>query len=254
MSQIHSIVITCPKGITPYLKQEVEALNLPVLEDEIAAVHTEGSFHDIMRLNLYLRAGHRVLMLLKSCRARNADDLYKQTVSIPWEEYIDADGYVSVSSSVLNDSIRDTRFANLKCKDAIVDRIKRVCGRRPDSGGDQDRTVVYLYWHDETCLIYLDTSGEPLSRRGYRKNPFKAPMQETLAAAVIQAMEWNGKNIFINPMCGSGTLAIEAALKALNRPAGLLRENFGFMHIKGFQKAAWNTMRKKGDTGHLSVH
>jgi putative N6-adenine-specific DNA methylase len=124
-----------------------------------------------------------------------------------------------------------------------VDRIKEKCGQRPDSGPDQDRTVVNLYWKKGVCSLYLDTSGEPLSRRGYRKVSMEAPMQETLAAAVIMATGWKGDGHFINPMCGSGTLAIEAALTALNMPPGALRDNFGFMHLKGFKKAFWNELR-----------
>jgi putative N6-adenine-specific DNA methylase len=105
--------------------------------------------------------------------------------------------------------------------------------------------VVHLYWKDEQAAIYLDTSGEPLSRRGYRKIPLAAPMQETLAAAVVLATGWDGSRNFINPMCGSGTLAIEAALIALHRAPGLLRDNFGFMHIKGWNERLWGELREK---------
>ena len=94
-----------------------------------------------------------------------------------------------------------------------------------------------------SCSVYFDTSGEPLSRRGYRKIHMTAPIQETLAAAVIMATGWNGSGHFINPMCGSGTLAIEAAFIALNKAPGLLRNNFGFMHLKGFNKSLWNDLR-----------
>src|SRR5208283_2330441 len=185
--------------------------------------------------NLLLRTAHRVLFLIREFAAPDADALYLAVSEIAWEEYIAPDGYVCVTSSVDNPTIRDSRFANVKCKDAIVDRIKEKCGQRPDSGPDQDRAVVNLYWKGDRCSLYIDTSGEPLSRRGYRKIPLTAPMQETLAAAVIQATGWTpvpvpGKNSsghFINPMCGSGTIAIEAALIGLNRAAGLLRDNFG---------------------------
>ncbi|MEK6672969.1 MAG: class I SAM-dependent RNA methyltransferase, partial [Nitrospirota bacterium] len=128
---------------------------------------------------------------------------------------------------------------------AIVDRIKKKCGQRPDSGPEKDRAVVNLYWKNQDCSIYLDTSGEPLSRRNYRKIPMKAPMQETLAAAVILATGWRGSSHFINPMCGSGTLAIEAALIGLNRASGILRDNFGFMHLKGFDEPLWKGLRRQ---------
>ncbi|MEA3470142.1 MAG: class I SAM-dependent RNA methyltransferase [Thermodesulfobacteriota bacterium] len=238
-----SILITCPREIPPYLKNEILSLGFPVRSEFIAAVETEGTLEDTMKLNLFLRTGHRVLYLLKKFRAANPDELYKKVSEITWEEYIRKDGYLSVSSSVNNPSITDTRFANRKCKDAIVDRFYKKYGQRPDSGPGRDDAVIYLYWENDRCSIYLDTSGAPLPRRGYRKIPFKAPMQETLAAATIIATGWNGEENFINPMCGSGTLAIEAALIALNKAPGLLRDNFGFMHIRGFKKDLWTDLR-----------
>ncbi len=237
------ILITCAKGIPVFLKQEILALGFPVLSENIAGVETEGSLNESMRLNLLIRTGHRVLLLLQQFRAATADELYRALNAFPWEQYIPEDGYLCVTSSVDNATIRDSRFASLKCKDAIVDRIKTTCGRRPDSGPERGRSVVHLHWKDEQCSVYFDTSGEPLSRRGYRKIPLEAPMQETLAAAVVLATGWNGAGAFINPMCGSGTLAIEAALLALNRAPGLLRTNFGFMHCKKFDAAFWDQLR-----------
>jgi len=239
------ILITCPKGIPPILKQELLALNLPVLSENIAGVETEGTLDDTLRLNLHLRTGHRALFLLREFIAHHPDELYRNVSAMAWEESIPEDGYLCVTSSVDTPSIKDPRFASLKCKDAIVDRIKERRGRRPDSGPERDRSVVHLYWKDDRCSVYLDTSGEPLSRRGYRKIPLSAPMQETLAAAVVLATGWDGGNNFINPMCGSGTLAIEAALMGLNRAPGLLRSNFGFMHMKGFNEGLWNELREK---------
>jgi len=239
------ILITCPKGIPPFLKQEVLSLGLPVLSENIAGVETEGTLDDCLRLNLFVRTGHRVLFLLRQFKAANADELYRQLTAITWEKFIPNDGYVCVTSSVENASIRDPRYATLKCKDAIVDRMKEKTGQRPDSGSERNRTVVHLYWKEERCTVYLDTSGEPLSRRGYRKIPLNAPMQETLAAAVVQATGWDGSGAFINPMCGSGTLAIEAALAGLNRAPGLIRGNFGFMHLKGYDERVWSALREK---------
>jgi putative N6-adenine-specific DNA methylase len=208
----------------------------------MAGVETEGTMEDAMRLNLFLRTGQRVLLLLRKLEARNADELYAGISRIDWENYVSPEEYLCVTSAVDNPTIRDFRFANLKCKDAIVDRIKKKIGRRPDSGSKRTGAVVDLYWKGSLCLVYLDTSGEPLYRRGYRKIPLHAPMQETLAAAVIQATGWKGRGNFVNPMCGSGTLAVEAALAALDMAPGLLRKNFGFMHLKGFNRSTWNRM------------
>jgi putative N6-adenine-specific DNA methylase len=237
------ILITCAKGIAPYLIEELLKLGFPVLFETAASITTEGTIDDTLRLNLMLRTGQRVLFLLKEFTARDADALYHSLSKIAWEDYIDEDGYVCVTSSVDNPSIRDSRYANVKCKDAIVDRIKEKRGQRPDSGPNKDRAVVNLYWRDESCSVYFDTSGQSLSRRGYRKIPMKAPMQETLAAAVIRASVWNGRSHFINPMCGSGTLAIEAAMAGMNRAPGIVRNNYGFMHLKGFDGSLWNDLR-----------
>jgi len=237
--QKSNILITCPKGISPYLKEEIISLGFPVLSELVAGIATEGTLEDTMKINLYIRTGHRVLFLLDKFNAKHPDDLYKKVSIIPWEDYIQKDGYICVTSSVDNPNIKDPRFAGLKCKDAIVDRFHKKFGCRPNSGSRRNRTVVHLFWQKDLCLVYLDTSGESLSRHGYRKIPLKAPMQETLAAATLLASRWNGKGNFINPMCGSGTIAIEAALIALERSPGLLRNNFGFMHINGFNKSSW---------------
>ena len=236
------ILVTCAKGITSYLKEELLRLGFPALDETIAGIATEGTIDDTLRLNLHLRTGHRVMFLLREFRAPDADALYHALLQIEWEDFIAEDGYVCVTSTIDNPSIRDSRFANVKCKDAIVDRIRDKQGQRPDSGPDKDRAVVNLYWKDDRCSVYLDTSGEALSRRGYRKIPMTAPMQETLASAVIMATGWNGNSHFINPMCGSGTLAIEAALIGLDRAPGLLRNNFGFMHLRGFNESLWKDL------------
>ncbi len=239
------IVITCAKGVPPFLKREILTSGFPVLSEGRAEVETEGTMEDTQKLNLLIRSGQRVLFLLESFGARTPDDLYKRVSRIGWEDYIPENSYFSVTSSVFNPTIKDSRFANVKCKDAIVDRIKEKRGRRPDTGSERNKVVVHLYWRGNTGQVFLDTSGEPLSRRGYRMIPLKAPMQETLAAAAVLSTGWDGNGNFINPMCGSGTLAIEAALIALERAPGLLRSNFGLMHLKGFDEPSWKVLRRK---------
>lgn len=239
------IVITCAKGIVPYLKEELRLLEYPILSEGAASIETEGTMEDAMRLNLFIRTGHRILFFLERFKARDPEELYRNVFDIGWEGVIPENGYLCVTSTVDHPTIRDGRFANVKCKDAIVDRMREATGKRPDSGSERDRTVVHLFWKDETASLFVDTSGEPLSRRGYRKIPLKAPMQETLAAGVVMATGWRGEGHFINPMCGSGTLAIEAALIGLGRPPGLLRGNYGFMHLKGFDESSWREIRRK---------
>jgi putative N6-adenine-specific DNA methylase len=239
------IVITCAKGVPPFLKREVLSLGFPVLSEGRAEVETEGTMMDTLRLNLLIRTGQRILYLVDSFHAKTPEDLYKKISRFGWEDYISEKGYFSVTSSVQNPTIKDSRYPNVKCKDAIVDRIKEKCGRRPDTGSERGGVVIHLYWRSNQCQVFFDTSGEPLSRRGYRMIPLKAPMQETLSAAVVLATGWSGEGNFINPMCGSGTLAIEAAWIALGRAPGLLRSNYGFMHLKGFDDSSWKALRRK---------
>ncbi len=243
MSEKHTLLIACARGIPPYLKAELTDLGFPMKTEMESGIETEGTLADTMRLNLFLRTGNRVLLELARFKTFLPDILYQRLNALPWEEVLPANGYFTVTSFVQTAAIRDARFANVKCKDAIVDRIRNQCGQRPDSGNERAGAVVFLYWNQDDVKVYLDTSGESLSRRGYRKIPMKAPMQETLAAAVVMATGWNGEGAFVNPMCGSGTLAIEAALLAQGRPPGLLRSNYGFMHIKNFDAEAWQTCR-----------
>ena len=239
------ILITCPKAIPPYLKQEILSLGFPILSETVSGVETEGALDDTLRLNLFIRTGHRVLFLIKEFSAQSPDELYESIRRIEWEEYFHKDSYFSVTSSVDHPTITDSRFANLKCKDAIVDRFYQKVGQRPDSGPKRDSVVVHLYWHGKLARLFFDTSGEALSKRNYRKIPLGAPMQETLAAATILATDWKGNGNFINPMCGSGTLAIEAAMIGLDRAPGLLKTNYAFMHLNGFNQSLWEKLRKE---------
>ena len=244
-SQSRPLLITCAKGVAPFLEQELRQLQFPVTHVMNLGVFTQGSLTDCIRLNMQLRTSMRVLYLFDEFRAANPDELYAHVRHLPWEQVLSPDGFVSITSAVMTESITDTRVANLKCKDALVDYMQERFGQRPNSGPDRRNTVLFLYWKGEQAAIYLDTSGETLSRRGYRKIPLQAPMQETLGAAVISAMEWDINTPFVNPMCGSGTLAIEAALIALNKAPGLLRNNFGFMHINGYTPEAYQQVRKE---------
>lgn len=237
------VLVTCSRGVATWLAAELTRLGFPAQGVMESGVRTSGSLNDCMQLNLELRLAHRVLLQVAECRARDANMLYAKLSGMPWSDWLHPVGHLCITSSVENETIRDSRFATLKTKDAIVDALTREHGQRPDSGSDRTGMVVHLHWSGEFATLYLDTSGEQLSRRGWRKFPLEAPMQETLAAACIAASGWKSDSSFVNPMCGSGTLAIEAALLALDRAPGLLRDNFGFMHLVGYDEAEWIKLR-----------
>ena len=232
----YPIIISCAKELSRWTEVEVRDLGYTPIEVTENTVVVRGAMRDVMKLNLKLRTAHRVLVPLLRADCRNIRDLYHLAKSIDWENLIEADGYFSVSSIVHNYTIRDTRIPSLYTKDAIADRMRERCQRRPDSGGENKGSAVFVYWERNEVIIYLDTSGEPLSKRGYRKIPGSAPMQETLAAACLMAMHWDKKSPFLSPMCGSGTPAIEAAMMALNKAPGALKGHFAFQSIKGYSR------------------
>lgn len=249
LTQPGDLILTCGRGAAPMLAGELSALGFASRPLEDTACVVTGTLTDAMRLNLWLRSAQRVLMPVLRLQARTPDELHRALVQQPWEEVLHPDGYFSITTGVDVPGVRDARFAALRMKDAIADRMVQTCGRRPDSGGNRDHTVLHLHWVEAEATVCIDTSGEPLARRGYRLQPGPAPMQESLAAACVLATPWRGRSAFVNPMCGSGTLAIEAALIARNRAPGWLRKNFGFMHVKGYREEEWKKLKRAAEAG-----
>ncbi len=241
------IIITCHKWLSPWLQAEVKDLGFAIVRSFQTGLELFGTVEDCIRLNLNLRCASQVMYSLKTFTCNNPDELYRELVTVPWEKLIQPDGYFSVTSNVFHPTIRTELFANLRVKDAVVDRIRKQTDLRPSTGPELSGAVIYLFWKQEEAEIFLDTSGESLARHGYRKLPGKAPMLEALAASTILATKWNKASPFINPMCGSGTLAIEAALLATKRSPGLFRGNYAFMHLTGYNQAVYTEQRKQLD-------
>jgi len=212
--QKSTILITCSTGLVDYVRREVEDLGYQSGDSHKTGLEVEGDHYDAIRLNLYLRTAHNVLFLLKQFKCDGPDELYRNVKHLPWEDIISPQEYVSVVGRVNTALVGNSMYANLKVK-------------------------------DDHCWLYLNTSGQKLSDRSYRKIPHKAPLRESLAAAIITATGYDGSEPLICPMCGSGTLAIEAALIASRRPPGLLRSNYGFMHVKYFDEPRWRQMRSE---------
>lgn len=225
------IVITCSKRLSPYLEQEVKDLGFELERVFATGVELFGTVNDCIRLNLNLRCASQVHYSLLEFPAKNPDELYRVLADYPWENIISKDGYFSVTGNVDHPTITNSMFANVKVKDAIVDRIRTKTSKRPNTGSELSGAVVYLFWKEDRAEIFVDTSGETLSKHGYRKIPGKAPMLEALAISTLMATKWDRKSPFINPMCGSGTIAIEAVLLATNRRPGLFRKNYSYMHF-----------------------
>lgn len=240
------IVATCGRGCAGALAGELRALGYLPQEVSPTAVGIEGNLRDAMRLNLWLRTANRVLFEVAGFEIDSPDELHAAVRDLPWEEWLRADTPFHVHGVAQHETIRDSRFAVLRCKDAIADRFTAVTGARPDStAAPEGAACVALYWKEQSAQIFLDTSGVPLSHRGYRWRPWVAPLRETLAAAILRELGWPREpaEAFIGPMCGSGTLAIEAAWIAQNRAPGLAREEFAFRRLNGADGAAWEKLR-----------
>jgi 23S rRNA G2445 N2-methylase RlmL len=239
------IIVTCSKRLSLYLEKEISELGFQTKRTFATGVELEGTVADCIRLNLNLRCASQVLYSLKAFRANHPDDVYERLCALPWETIISPDGYFSVTSRIDHETVNNNLFMNVKVKDAIADRIRDRTGRRPDSGPEIDHAVIHLFWKDENAEVFLDTSGETLAKHGYRKLGGLAPMLESLASATLMATQWDHISPFVVPMCGSGTVAIEAALLATDRRPGLFRSNYSFMHVKDYREALYTEEFRK---------
>jgi len=250
------VLITCPKGMPEYLESELHGFGIHDTHPLDAGVMFRGTLEECMALNLWVRTGHRVLYEIEHFTAAGPDELYDVISNIPWEDYIPIDGYFRVDASIRDTEVTDSRFAGLRVKDAVADRFVRKFDHRPDSGPETTGVCLFLHWKGRKATIYIDTTGDPLPRRGYRKRPHKAPMQETLAAACVLASNWpeiaKEGGHFIAPMCGAGTLAIEAALMAMQGAPGLLRDRFAFMSLIGYDEAHWNALLEEAEDSEIA--
>lgn len=243
--QDSTILVTCPKRIGKYLAEEITTAGYAIESEMQTGISTRGTLIDCIRLNLVLRTAHKVLFHLKTFRCTHPDQLYSSTKDFAWEKYFSTDSYFTIVANVENETITDSRFGSYKVKDAIADRFTSMFKKRPDSGPEKNKVVIYLHWKNDEASLYIDTSGETIAKHGYRKKPFKAPVQESLASALIYASRWDRKSTFINPMCGSGTLAIQACLTALNRYPGLFRSNYCFMHLNDFEMSYYDNAKEE---------
>jgi len=211
------------------------------------AVSFEGDLECIYRANYSCRTALRVLKVIGIYRAGNEHELYQRILGVDWSQYINSEQTLAVDAYVNNSRITNSHYASLKVKDAIVDQFRRNTGNRPSIDLENPDLRVNIHLTGDQCTISIDSSGESLHKRGYRQWQGEAPISETLAAGMIMLTGWNGETRFHDPMCGSGTLLIEAAMIARNIPPGFYRPSFGFMKWRDFDRQLWEKIKSEYD-------
>lgn len=242
-------LLIAAKGLDELLKLEIQQ----ILGEQRDVQLTPGqcrvrvSLEELYRLNLHTRIANRVLLVLVSANVKNADDIYTSTQQVDWPEQFDVNSAFAVRFNGVNREIRNTQFGGLKVKDAIVDQFTERTGRRPDVSRQDPDVQVHARLRREKIDICIDFSGTSLHQRGYRVETGDAPLKEQVAAAVLMRSGWaeNTGSCLLDPMCGSGTIAIEAALIATNTPPNLHRFHWGFEHFLGHDKRIWDKVKEQ---------
>lgn len=232
-------------GFETLLASELETLDVTKIKVGNRVVKGHADLKTVYRVCLNARLAMHVYIPLHSFKAQNENDLFNQTLVLDWENLIDPEKTLAVDSTVHSEHFKHDKYASLKLKDAIVDRIRNTRGRRPSIDIENPDFQIYLHISDNQVNLFLDAAGDSLHKREYRTATVAAPLNEVLAAGLIKTTGWTGQSSFLDPMCGSGTLAIEAALIARNIPAGWFRERFGFMNWPSFIASDWEEIKEK---------
>jgi putative N6-adenine-specific DNA methylase len=230
-------------GLEEVLATELKNLGATNVQAHNRAVSFEGDKAILYKANLHLRTALKVLIPIERFNARNERDLYEEVRRIEWDQYLDVDGTLAIHASVKSDYFNHSQYISQKTKDAIVDGFRDKYGRRPSVDLTSPDLSLDIHIYKDEVTIALDSSAESLHRRGYRGENTLAPINEVTAAGMVLLTGWDGKGNFVDPMCGSGTLLIEAALYAKNVPPNLLRKQFGFERWKDFDANLWKQVK-----------
>lgn len=244
---------TTAKGVEEVLAAEMTRLGLPDVAIESGGVRFTGGMEAAYRANLWLRSASRVLMPLAEFACEGPEQLYQGVRTVPWNEYLTPAMTLAVDCNLRDSTLTHSGFVALKTKDAIVDEVRDHCGSRPNVDTKDPDLRVNVRLFRNRCTLSLDCTGTSLDRRGYRLDRHEAPLKENLAAALVELSGWDGSVPFLDPMCGTGTIAIEAALKALRIPPGLLRTGFGFQRWLGFDRRVWDRLVEEAREGMLAA-
>jgi putative N6-adenine-specific DNA methylase len=240
---------TCGRGIEPILADELLALGAADVVPGRGGVHFAGDRRTLYRANLWLRTAIRVLWPILDAPVESPEQLYDAVRSVDWTRYLTPDHTLAVDCNVRDSAITHSKYAALKTKDAICDQFVERCGRRPSVDVDEPMMGLNLHIYRNQAVLSLDSSGESLHKRGYRPIQTRAPLNEALAAAIVLRTGWQGTTPLVDPLCGSGTLPIEATWLALRRPPGLTRRRFGFHGWMDFDVATWTAIRDEARAG-----
>ena len=236
MTQQFEIIAKTFMGLEPVLAKELAQLGANDVQIGRRMVSFKGDKELLYRANFQLHTAIRILKPIKHFKALSADDVYEGVKDIDWSEYIGSDKTFAVDSVVFSEEFRHSKFVAYKVKDAIVDQFREKTGQRPNISITNPDIRLHIHIAEDQCTLCLDSSGESLHRRGYRQESVEAPLNEVLAAGMILMTGWHGETDFIDPMCGSGTLLIEAALIARNMAPGLFRKEYAFEKWPDFDR------------------
>ncbi|MCH2199097.1 MAG: THUMP domain-containing protein [Flavobacteriales bacterium] len=243
MSEVKPFFATTLSGLEPLLAEEFESFGFTNVATTKRGVSFETDYRGMVKANMCSRFAIRILLPWAEGRAKDPEGLYRFAKKLPWEQVLSSRGTLFINSSVSSDFFDHSHYAALKVKDAIADRFREKTGKRPSVAKENPDLVIHLRIHESMVLISLDSSGDSLHRRGYRPPGAKAPLNETLAAAMIALSEWTPEKTLYIPMCGSGTLVMEAAMKAANLPSQWFRPHFGFMKWKDYDRKVVEEVR-----------
>lgn len=233
---------TVAKGLEEVLAAELRGLGIEPERVDSGGVLFRGDVATCYRANLWLRTANRVLMQLAEFPCAGQDELYAGVRQLPWQQMLTPEMTIAVDATVRDSALTHSHYVALKTKDAIVDTVRDHTGRRPSVDARSPSLRINVHLAKNHCTVSLDTSGDPLDRRGYRLDRTSAPLRETLAAGLVLLTGWDGNSPLVDPMCGSGTILIEGAMVAARMAPGLLRERFGFMGWREFDEPLWKRM------------
>ncbi len=239
------LLATTLYGLENELGRELESLGAGSVRIHNRAVSFAGDAAMMYRANYQLRTALRILKPLRSFPAHNEEDIYRGVRDMQWEQYMSPRDLLAVETVLVSGRYRHSGFISQRVKDGIVDRFRVRFGKRPSVDLKNPDLRIHIHLNDTHCSVSLDSSGESLHKRGYRTQPYKAPLNEVLAAGMILLSRWDPEQAFLNPMCGSGTLCIEAGMIARGLPGGYYRNGFGFQKWKDYDPALFESIRRE---------